>query len=36
MFMLPKAGEQFKEPFAAMNPPTDIFPPFVFIDVFLD
>jgi hypothetical protein len=36
MFVLPKPGEQFKKPSAAMNAPTDIPPGFVFIDVFLD
>lgn len=35
MFMLPKTGEQFKKPSAAMNPPTNIFSGFVFFDVFL-
>ena len=35
MFVLPKPGEQFKEPFAAMNPPSNVFPGFVFLYVFL-
>jgi hypothetical protein len=34
--MLPKPWEHFKEPFAALDAPSNVFPGLVFLDVFVN